>query len=115
MPKQLLPHLEEIQRLYIYDPETGALCWRINQRSAKAGSPAGSVYSNGCDRPRGQESSKQCLGQFTRIQYASKPRQQDPDKRSQATYGRTEAGEQVRRKDDPKRCQHSSGYLRYNT
>lgn len=143
MPKQLLPHLEEIQRRYIYDPETGTLCWRINQRRAKAGSPAGSVYSNGylmvyvagqptlahrvawvlvtgeeppgCDRPRGQESSKQCLGQFTRIQYAPKPRQQDPDKRSQATYGRTEAGEQVRRKDDPKRCQHSSGYLRYNT
>lgn len=47
MPKQLLPHLVEIQRSYTYDPETGALCWRINQRGAKAGSPAGSVYSNG--------------------------------------------------------------------
>ena len=47
MPKRLLPHLEEIQRRYTYNPETGTLCWRINQRCAKAGSPAGSVYSNG--------------------------------------------------------------------
>ena len=47
MVKQLLPHLEEIQRRYQYDPETGVLHWRINQRRAKAGSPAGSVYSNG--------------------------------------------------------------------
>lgn len=47
MVKQLLPHLEEIKRRYQYDPETGVLRWRINQRRAKAGSPAGSVYSNG--------------------------------------------------------------------
>ena len=32
MVKPLLPHLEETQRRYQYDPETGVLRWRIKQR-----------------------------------------------------------------------------------
>lgn len=120
MPKQLLPHLEEIQRRYTYNPETGALCWRINQRGAKAGSPAGSVYSNGylmvyvAGQPTlahrvawvlvtGEEppdvidhADRNTLNNaWTNLRASSMRLNQGnrtPYKRSQATHGRTEAG-----------------------
>jgi hypothetical protein len=46
-PIKMLPPVEELRRLFEYEPETGVIRWRVHRGTKAAGSVAGTMHKDG--------------------------------------------------------------------